>query len=132
MSEKIRDELLKLSEEASTLFQRGDDSGMRALYSDSGEVTLFGALGGCAKGREQVEKILGGAARNLSRGGNARYEIVSMVVEGTMAYFTSVERIDIGAEGLSDLRVTNILHKEGGAWRLLHRHADVLHESPFA
>jgi len=132
MSEKIRDELLKLSEEASTLFQRGDDSGMQALYSDSDDVTLFGALGGCAKGREQVEKILSGAARNLSRGGNARYEIVSMVVEGTMAYFTSVERIDVGAEGLSDLRVTNILHKEGGAWRLLHRHADALHESPFA
>jgi ketosteroid isomerase-like protein len=132
MSNETEQEILDICDRASTQFQHGDDSGMRALYSDSGDVTLFGALGGCAKGREQVEKILGGAARNLSRGGNARYEIISMVVEGTMAYFTSVERIDIGAEGLSDLRVTNILHKEGGAWRLLHRHADALHESPFA
>jgi ketosteroid isomerase-like protein len=132
MTSEIEQEILDVCERASTQFQHGDDSGMQALYADSGEVTLFGALGGCAKGREQVERILSGAARNLSKGGRARYEIVSMVVEGTMAYFTSVERIDTAADGLGDLRVTNILHKEGDSWRLLHRHADALRDSPFA
>lgn len=132
MSSAAEQEIIELCERASTLFQHGDNSGMSALYSDTEDVTLFGAKGGCAKGRQAVEKITSGASASLGKGGKAQYEIVSMVVEGTLAYFTAIERIDVAAEGLASLRVTNILRRENGSWRILHRHADVFRESPFA
>ena len=119
-------------EAASTRFQHGDDSGMRALYADRDDVTLFGALGGCIRGREGVEQVLAGASRNLSRGGRAHYKIITVQVEGTLAYAVGTERIEPGAEGLSDLRVTNVFRKQNGVWRLMHRHADALRDSPFA
>jgi ketosteroid isomerase-like protein len=124
--------LLARLDEVSTQFQHGDDSGMEAFYADRDDVTLFGALGGCARGRESVEKVLQGAARNLAREGTARYEVVTMQIEGTLAYVVGVDRIEPAAEGLADLRVTNIFRKEQGEWRLMHRHADAFRESPFA
>jgi ketosteroid isomerase-like protein len=124
--------LMQAMEAASARFQSGDVAGMQNLYSDGETVTLFGALGGCAKGRTEVEKILRGAAANLARQRSVRDEVVSLVIEGKLAYCTGVEKIRPAAEGLSDLRVTNIFRRENGAWRLLHRHADAYRESPFA
>ncbi len=127
-----RTALLAKLEEASTQFQHGDDAGMRAFYADSEQVTLFGALGGCASGRRQVEKILGSASRSLAKGGRAAYSVLALDVEGDLAYMAGVESIDTAAEGLSGLRVTNVFRRIDGEWRLLHRHADVLRPSPFA
>ena len=127
-----RSDLIQKLEEASTRFQNGDYAGMSDFYADSEDITLLGALGGIARGRRVVETILKGAAARLTRGGDARYTVVAMDVEGDMAYMVGIESIEPAAEGLGKLRVTNVFRRFDGEWRLLHRHADVFRNSPFA
>jgi ketosteroid isomerase-like protein len=130
--ETERDQLLEALTAASTRFQRGDPDGMLEFYAGRDDVTLFGALGGCALGRDEVTKIVRRASAALGKGGEAQYEALAMQVEGNLAYVAGVERIATAAEGVGALRVTNILRRVDGAWRLMHRHADALRDSPFA
>jgi ketosteroid isomerase-like protein len=130
--ETERDQLLEVLRASSTRFQHGDPSGMLEFYADRDDVTLFGALGGCALGRDEVTKISQRASAALGRGGEAQYEVLAMQVEGNLAYVVGVERLSKAAEGVGALRVTNILRRVDGVWRLMHRHADALRDSPFA
>lgn len=124
--------LQSLIRETSTRFQHGDPDGMLAFYADREDVTLFGALGGCAVGRDDVSRILRRASAALGRGGRAEYEVLAMQVGEDLAYIAGIERTDPAAEGVGALRVTNIFRRVDGEWRLMHRHADALQASPFA
>jgi ketosteroid isomerase-like protein len=127
-----REQLLAVIDDTSKRWQHGDPGGMLEFWADRDDVTLFGALGGCAVGRHQVTTITRSASAALGKGGNPRYEILAMQVEGDLAYMAGVERVDRAAEGIVALRITNIFRRIDGRWRLIHRHADALKESPFA
>ena len=130
--ETEREKLLAAIKATSTRFQHGDPGGMLEFYADRDDVTLFGALGGCARGRDEVTGISQRASAALGKGGDAHYEMLAMQVEEHLAYMVGVERLDRAAEGVGALRVTNIFRRIDGEWRLMHRHADALRESPFA
>ena len=127
-----REQLLAMTEATSTRFQLGDPGAMLEFYADRDDVTLFGALGGCAVGRDQVNTITRRASAALGKGGGPKYEVLACQVESDLAYMVGVERVDRAAEGVGELRVTNIFRRIDGEWRLMHRHADALRESPFA
>jgi uncharacterized protein (TIGR02246 family) len=132
--ESDKQQILDLMYGASTAFREGDARGFAASYSLSSDVTLFGAKGGTAKGRQQVELISAAAARALGNGGSLAYEVLATRVSGDLAYVAAVERISSGAPEILDavcLRVTQVFAREADGWRLLHRHADSLRESPF-
>ena len=127
-----REQLLALIDDNSKRWQHGDPGGTLEFYADREDVTLFGALGGCAVGRDQVTTIARRASAALGKGGVPKYEVLAMQVEGDLAYMVGVERVDRAAEGIIALRVTNIFRRIDSQWRLMHRHADALKESPFA
>jgi ketosteroid isomerase-like protein len=124
-------------EVASGTFRQGDSSGFDALYSRSDDVTLFGAAGGCGRGRAEVDRIGQGAASALGRGGSSSYEVLALRVSGDLAYVAAKQQIQPPENGADAdvgmaMRVTQVFAREDGVWRLLHRHADPLRESPFA
>ncbi|HLF78123.1 MAG TPA: nuclear transport factor 2 family protein [Dehalococcoidia bacterium] len=126
--------ILAAMDGASEAFRRGDASGFEALYSRSDDVTLFGAQGGCVRGRADVDTIGHGAASALGRGGSSSYEVLALRVSGDLAYVAAKQRIQ-PPENHSDvgivMRVTQVFAREAGVWRLLHRHADRYEDSPF-
>jgi ketosteroid isomerase-like protein len=127
-----REQLLALIDDTSKRWQHGDPGGRLEFWADRDDVTLFGALGGCAVGRDQVTTITRRASAALGKGGVPKYEVLAMQVEGDLADMVGVEHIDRAAEGVVALRVTIIYRRIDGRWRLIHRHADALKESPFA
>ena len=69
------------------------------------------------------------ATRFRESGAKVKVEYLSSDVSGDLAYTVAIERSEVR---LSDqdkpatmaLRVTHVMRKENGVWKLVHRHAD--------
>jgi ketosteroid isomerase-like protein len=109
----------------------GDVSAITALYSHSDEATSFYGWGGYEKGWEAVSKRWDWAALQF-QGGKVAHETISRVITAEMFYVTELETFSnqrvAGVAGLTGWsnRVTHIFAREGGEWRLIHRHANRL------
>ena len=123
-------------ERAQARFINGDPTLWKQHASRRDDVTILGGFGGYGeKGWEAVGTRYDWASSQYKGGGaTMKVEYLSVVVSGDMAYTVGVERQE-GArvgEGQSParraLRATQIFRREGGAWKLLHRHADPLVE----
>src|SRR5580698_9041452 len=109
----------------------GDVSAIKALYSHSDDATSFDGWGGYEKGWQAVSKRWDWAGAQF-RGGTVRHENITTVITPEMFYTTDLETFSEqhvagveGATGWSN-RVTHIFRREGGEWRLIHRHANRL------
>lgn len=65
------------------------------------------------------------------QGGTLAYEYVATGVSGDLGYTFHIERgtarlSEVAEEAEIALRVTHVYRREGGEWKLLHRHADPL------
>jgi ketosteroid isomerase-like protein len=110
----------------------GDTAAIKALYSHRDDATSFFGWGGYEKGWAAVEQRWNWAGRQF-RGGTVRYENLTTVVSADLAWTTDIETFEVRMEGMDQPtrwsnRVTHIFRLEGGAWRLVHRHANRLEE----
>jgi ketosteroid isomerase-like protein len=114
---------------ATNAFVQGDPEPYKKLSSRRDDVTLANPLGPPARGWNEVDKTLERAASQLKDGEPIRVEPISEVATADLAYTVEIERtgIKIGdSEEITpvSLRVTTIFRREGGEWRIVHRHAD--------
>jgi ketosteroid isomerase-like protein len=118
--------------EAEKAIQRGDVEPRLSLWTRADPVTLFGAWGPCKSGWEDVERTFRWVASRFSDGTDYELELVAADVSGDMAYTVGYERtsssVDGGPVTPNVLRVTHIYRREGGEWRIVHRHGDHLPE----
>jgi ketosteroid isomerase-like protein len=110
-------------------FFRGDPEPAKGLYSHREDASLANPFGPVAVGWPQVELIMERAASNYSDGAATSFETLARYVTPDLAYLVEVERFQArvgGAEEMASgaLRVTSVLRPEGGAWKIVHRHAD--------
>lgn len=122
-------------EDATNGMLNGDASLWMELASHADDATLFPPFGGVARGWEEVEaRYEAAAARRTPGSGTVSVEVLASGVSGELAYIVSLERSLIRVAGSDELqpgftRVTHILRREDGEWRLLHRHMDHLPET---
>lgn len=112
-------------------FQRGDAEPIKALWSHAEDVTLFGALGGHERGWAAIGSRLSQVARMNSSGEHKGDEVLTTIVRSDLALMVRIEHIPnsgagAGAGAVTHLRVTHAARCEGGAWRIVNRHADHL------
>jgi ketosteroid isomerase-like protein len=110
-------------------FFRGDPNPAKALYSHLEDATLANPFGPVAIGWELVAEAMERAAANYRDGDTTTFETLSTHVTPELAYLVEVERFRAKVGGSEEhvsgaLRVTSILRRESGAWRIVHRHAD--------
>jgi ketosteroid isomerase-like protein len=110
-------------------FFRGDPEPAKMLYSHRQDTSLANPFGPVAIGWEQVEETMERAASNYRDGGATGFETLARCVTPDLAYLVEVERFEAkvgGGEEMASgaLRVTSVLRPEGGAWKIVHRHAD--------
>ncbi len=115
-------------EAAASHFITGDAAPYKAWWSHADDLTILGGWGASEKGWEQVGPRLDWAAGRFG-GGQTTYEPLAMGMSGDLAYAIGIERGEArvaGSEQVSPiaLRVTHILRREEGAWKIIHRHAD--------
>ena len=121
---------------AQTRFINGDPTLWKQLASHRDDVTILGGFGGEGeKGWPAVGARYEWAASQYRPGAatvNVDYHVVA--VTGDLAYTVGIERqsnVRVGAQVEAvhrNLRVTQIFRREGGQWKLIHRHGDQMVE----
>jgi len=109
-------------------FMAGDAGPVKALWSHADDVTICGGWGAYEKGWEQVGPRLDWAAARF-REGQTTSEMLAMGMSGDLAYTVWIDRGEARVAGRDELspmalRVTYIFRREGGTWKIIHRHAD--------
>jgi len=105
----------------------GDPEPYAALWAEDADVTLFGAWGPIERGHENVTRTFEWVGGRFSDGALApRLDVLH--AEGGLAVTVGFEQGDVRVDGGElrpmTLRVTHVLRRIDGEWRLVHRHAD--------
>lgn len=116
----------KLKEEAAAIHD-GDVKPRMALWSRTDPVTLFGAVM-TRSGWDELEPAFARLAGSFSGSESFEFEVMAAGVSGDLGYVAGIERSrasrDGGAAVEYALRVTTILRREDGDWKVVHRHGD--------
>jgi uncharacterized protein (TIGR02246 family) len=104
----------------------GDARPMADIWSQSADATTMHPIGGRQVGWNQVRDSWQQVAEIASEGRVTLGDQLIRVV-GDAAYELGTEHVVMTLAGRSlraEVRVTNIYRREGGAWRIVHHHAD--------
>lgn len=108
-------------------FHNGDAAPRRQIWSHDAPVTLFGALLH-KSGWPDIEAAFAFLAGGFSNCKSFRYDLLSAGASGDLAYLVGIEHTTASVRGAPpkayELRVTTLFRREGGEWRIFHRHAD--------
>ena len=120
---------------ADTALHNGDAAPRAAAWSHNDPVTLFGAAfqgSGWAKLSATFDLL----ASRFSNCTSWEYEVIAADASGDLGYIVGIERTTASVGGAApepySLRVTTILRREGGEWKVVHRHADPMPDSAAA
>lgn len=108
---------------------RGNPDVYKQMYSEAEDITLANPYGGVVRGRDEVLKRLDLAASNYRDGELVGFETITRHLGTDFVYTVEIERVRAKVAGRDDfddiaIRVTSIFLREGGEWKLAHRHAD--------
>jgi ketosteroid isomerase-like protein len=121
-------------ERAQSGFINGDPALWKQNASHREDATIFGAFGGHEKGWKEVGPRNDWASSHFKNSGaRQQIEYLNVGSSGDIGFTVSIEhqeQVGIGNDKPAPrkLRVTQIFRREGGEWKLLHRHADPLLE----
>ena len=120
---------------ADTAIHNGDAGPRIAIWSRKDPVTLFGALQ-TKTGWGEIAPVFEWLSSRFSNCESFEYEVIAAGVSDDLAYIAGVEHTtaavgDAPAEAY-ELRVTTVFRREGGAWKVVHRHADPVPDSEHA
>ncbi|MCB5178825.1 nuclear transport factor 2 family protein [Streptomyces antimicrobicus] len=114
--------------EAELALHNGDAAPRRALWSREEPVSVLGAWQS-AQGQQELDTLFAALARTFSHCTSYAFELQAYDVRGDMAYTVGLEHTSASVDGEPrsyTLRATQVYRREGGAWRVAHRHADTL------
>jgi ketosteroid isomerase-like protein len=128
--EEVADLIRRTAEAASALI-RGDIRTYLTHIRHADDYTLMAPSGGePRRGFDASDQALEAMEQYFHGGGEAELEVFQSYASGDMVVLVAIERQHGEVGGLPDqdwsLRVTLVFRREGGEWRLVHRHADPL------
>jgi ketosteroid isomerase-like protein len=105
----------------------GDPEPRLAMWSTQDPVTVLGAMKDVI-GAEEARQVFRWLATRFSDLTDYRFELVAAGASGDLAYTVGYEHtafsMDGGPVAPLTLRVTHVYRREGGEWKIVHRHAD--------
>lgn len=110
-------------------FVKGDPEPLKELYSRRDDIVIANPFGPPAKGWQKAAATMEQAATNYRDGEATGFERIAEYATADLAYIMEVERYRSKVGGGDQvvpiaLRVTTIVRREDGAWKIVLRHAD--------
>jgi ketosteroid isomerase-like protein len=120
-------------EEVARAYVRGDAAPLDQIVTHEFHATFFGPQGGFEGGAQDVAKAYRSGAKAFEPGGDSKLELLQIAAGAEIAYWVGIQRAQMRMRGQKKvvpiaLRVTEVFRREGGSWKLVHRHADALAE----
>jgi ketosteroid isomerase-like protein len=120
-------------EEAAGAYVDGDAVPLGRISARVSPATFFGPMGGYRQGAEEVSSTYARDAKSFEPGAENHFEILQSGASDDLAYWVGFQRATAHIKGNPNpvpfnLRVTELFRREGGEWKLVHRHADPLAE----
>jgi ketosteroid isomerase-like protein len=123
-------ELTRMAQESAEAYLAGDLDTYAKVLPHADDFTLMPPFGGPIRRGFVLDDETREATRSTFRGGQVEVEIDAWYVTDDLAVLAVVERqrglVGDLAEQDWSLRVTLAFRRDGGQWRLVHRHADAL------
>ncbi len=114
--------------EAELALHNGDPAPRRALWSRAEPVSVLGAWRN-ATGQQEIDELFTVLGGRFSDCTSSVFELLAHDVVGDMAYTAGLEHTSVTVDGeprTYTLRATQVYRREGGEWRVAHRHADTV------
>ncbi len=123
------DKVVERYHQSLDVFMKGSAEDTLALFSHREDVTLGNPFGPVARGFDRVAETARFASSHMRDGKARGFDTLVKHVMPEYAYIVEVERLETKLDGGKDvtpysLRVTTIFEREGGQWKVAHRHAD--------
>lgn len=116
--------------EAELALHNGDPAPRRALWSHSEPVSVLGAWRN-AYGQREINELFTALGKSFSHCTSYAFELLAYDVIGGIAYTAGLEHTSASVDGeprTYTLRATQVYRREGGEWRVAHRHGDSVSE----
>jgi len=116
--------------QAELALHNGDSAPRRALWSRKEPVSILGAWRN-AHGQQELDELFTALANSFSDCTSYAFEVLAYDVAGDMAYTAGLEHTSAAVDGMArtySLRATQVYRREGGEWKVAHRHADTVTE----
>jgi len=125
------EQFMKRREDAAAAYVRGDAAPLGRIAAREGDATFFAPRGGFVQGADEVCSTYEHDATGFAPGGDSNFVILQMAASDGLAYWVGFQRATTHMRGQAEavpfnLRVTEVFRREGGEWKLVHRHADPL------
>jgi len=108
----------------------GDARPRRALWSRNEPVSVLGAWRN-ARGQRELDELFTSLAGPFSDCTSYVFDLQAYDVVGDMAYTAGLEHTSASVNGQPrsyTLRATQVYRREGGEWKVAHRHGDTVTE----
>jgi hypothetical protein len=116
--------------QAELALHNGDPALRRALWSRNEPVSVLGAWRNAHR-QQELDALFTDLGNSFSDCTSYVFELLAYDVVGDMAYTAGLEHTSASVDGQPrtyTLRATQVYRREGGEWRVAHRHADTVTE----
>lgn len=125
------DAFLKRREKISPEYVNGNSAGLLAISAASDPATFFPPSGDRVQGATNVNSTNKKGAKAFGPGSTGRFEVLQSGASGGFGFWTGVHHARVVIKGKDkpvpmQLRTTEVFRVEGGDWKLVHRHADMV------
>jgi ketosteroid isomerase-like protein len=116
--------------DAELALHNGDAGPRRALWSGNEPVSVLGAWR-AAHGQQELDQLFTALGESFSNCTSYAFELQAYDVVADMAYTVGLEHTSASVDSQPrsyTLRATQVYRREGGEWKVAHRHADTVTE----
>jgi ketosteroid isomerase-like protein len=130
MSESDFQSFLAKRTAAAEAYVNGDPEPVDELVPDTGEATFLSPMGDSVSGAASVAERYRRDAGSFRAGGESRLDFLQKGSSGDLGFWTGYQIATVRMREREEpiemrIRVTEVLRRIDGEWKMIHRHADI-------
>lgn len=121
---------LETRRKAAQAYVNGDFAPLSRIVAETSPASFFSPMGDVTEGADTVADRYGKDAGTFDKDSTSELDMLHFGSSGDLGYWVGYQIAAVRMKGRSGpitmkIRVTELFRKENGAWKMIHRHADM-------